>query len=213
MENILSSKILNVNPHAIIYYSEPPNWWWYNLLDKRIKNSHIKKTLKKYALYKTFYGGDWDVRATFFEKTNWFLQIKDFKDNIKKLESSLWYKLIMKEINLNGFYFHKKTKITNKEELIHFFENYVINLIESLKKNNFISENQNDVPQVLIGRNGQMIKSAHGCHRLAIIKAFKIKCEFPVKIIGIHKKFGFKNKNNLNNFDEIYDHVKLNYTI
>ena len=51
MENILSSKILNVNPHAIIHYSEPPNWWWYNHLDKRIKNSYIKKTLKKYALY------------------------------------------------------------------------------------------------------------------------------------------------------------------
>jgi len=213
MENKLSNKILKVDPHAIFYYSEPPNWWWFNPLDRRISNSYIKNILKKYALYKPYYSGNWDVKATLFEKTHWYLNIDDFKNNIKKIETSLWYKLILREINSKGFYIHKKIKISNKEELVNFFENYVINLIESLQNNNFINEKLDDVPQVLIGRDGQIIKSAHGCHRLAIIKSFRINCEFPVKIIGIHKNFRFNIKNKQNSFEEIYNHVKINYSV
>ena len=213
MENILSNKILRINPHALTYYSAPPNWWWFNPLDQKIKIIFIKKFLKKHALYKSFYGGNWDINATYFDETHWFVRIKDFKKNIKKLDSSLWYKLIMKEINSKGFYIHKKTLIRNEKEVINFFENYLMSLIDSLSKNKFVIENEDDMPQVLIGRNGQLIKSAHGCHRLAIIKLFNIKCDFPIKIIGVHKKCELKDKKKLDNFDEIYNYVRLNYSI
>lgn len=203
----LSNKILRVNPHKIMFYSEPPNWKWFHFLDKRIKIIFVKDYLKKIALGKMFYGGNWDIKSISFDKTHWYIQIQDLKENISKVECSIWYKLIMEEIQKKGHYFHKKIKIKDKKQAILFFENYVLNLVQSLNDKNFIIENIDDIPTALIGRNGELIKSGHGCHRLAIIKSFNIKCEFPIKIIGIHKEFNLKNAN------EIYDYVKTNYSL
>lgn len=212
MKKISDNKILKVKPDFLNYFSEPPNWWWFNQIDKRIKFFFFKNLLRKFALNKKFYGGNWDAKAISFEKTHWFNHINNFKENISKPENSLWYKLIVKEINSRGYYLHKKIKIKNEDDIFNFFENYLIKLINSLKYNQFILENDDDVPQVLIGRNGKLIKSAHGCHRLAIIKSFNINCDFPIKIIGVHKKFRLNNFKKLNNFDEVLNYVKNNYS-
>ena len=74
----------------------------------------------------------------------------------------------------------------------------------------FISKVANKIVEI---RDGQLIKSAHGCHRLAIIKSFNTKCDFPVKIIGVHKNSKLKDKKKLDNFDKIYNYVKLNYSM
>ena len=213
MKNSLKNKILKVNPHLINNYSLPPNWWWFRAIDKRIKNNYIKKYLGKLALGKIFYNGNWDLKSKPFDKTHWYIRVNNLKDSLDNLESSLWYQLIMKEINLNGHYLHKKIKIRNKAETIYFFERHVISLINSLKDRKFIQDTSNDVPHVMIGRNGELIKSGHGCHRLAIIKAFEIKCEFPIQITGIHKKFTLKDKLKLNNLEDIHNYVIDNYSL
>jgi len=213
MKNYIKNKILKINPHLINDYSLPPNWWWFRALDKRIKNIYIKKYLSNLALGKMYYGGNWDLKAKPFDKTHWYLRINDLKDNLNNFEASLWYQLIVKEINLKGYYLHKKIKISNKAETIYFFENYVMNLINSLKDKKFIQDKTDDVPHILIGRNGELIKSGHGCHRLAIIKVFEVKCEFPIQIIGIHKKFSLESKLKTNNLEDIHSYVTDNYRL
>ena len=213
MSNTLMNKILKVNPSLINKYSLPPNWWWYRAIDKRIKNIYIKKYLNNLALGKMYYGGNWDLKSKPFDKTHWYIRVKNLKDNLDNLEASLWYQIIMKEISLNGYYLHKKIKIKNKSETINFLENHVISLVNSLKDRQFIQNDFNDVPHVMIGRNGELIKSGHGCHRLAIIKAFEIKCEFPIQITGVHKKFKLQSKKKLNNLEDIQNYVIDNYSL
>ena len=62
-------------------------------------------------------------------------------------------------------------------------------IIESLKFNGFVIDNHNseDIPKALIGRNGDLIKTGNGCHRLAIIQEFEIDTDYPLQIVGIHK--------------------------
>lgn len=212
MTIILKKKVIEVNPDTINFYSEPPNWWWYRKLEKRIKNRQVKNYLKKLAMGRTFYAGNWDLDSYKFNETSWYLKIKNLKDNLYRPELSYWYQAIINEINLKGYYFHKEIKITNKKQAESFFLNYMFNLISSLKKKNFIIEDVNDIPTVLIGRKGELIKSGNGCHRLAILKIFKIQSNFPVRIIGIHKKFSLEKNIKLTCFDDIHNFVKNNYT-
>lgn len=207
MINHSTKKIIKVNPFLIKTYSTPPNWWWFRAIDKRIKNSYVKNYLENIALGKMYYGGNWDLKSIPFHKTHWYLRVNNLKQNIHHFENSIWYQSIMAEINSKGYYFHKKIKIKSKHETITFLKKYVIELIESLKNKQFIQEDVNDIPKILIGRNGELIKSGHGCHRLAIIKSYQIKCEFPVQIIGIHKKF------KLDNIDNVYKYVTSNYSL
>ena len=32
----LKDRIININPDKINLYSEPPNWWWFNPINKKI---------------------------------------------------------------------------------------------------------------------------------------------------------------------------------
>ena len=211
MLNASANKILHINPHLINNYSLGPNWWWFSPINKRISNIAIKEYLERIAMGRTYYGGNWDLKSINFKKTHWFLIVDDFKRNINKIDNSIWYKSIMKEINLKGFYFHKKIEIKNQEEVFLFFKNYVISLIESLKEKKFIKDNNEDIPTVYVSRNGELIKSGHGCHRLAIIKSFEIKCDYPIRIAGIHKKFILNKKFKKDNLEDIYNYIIDNF--
>lgn len=205
------NKTIRINPHLIENYTLGPNWWWFSPINKRISNVYIKEFLRNIALGRLYYGGDWDLKSTNFSKTHWFLKVDDFRKNINNIENSSWYKSIMKEITLKGHYLHKKIKLKNKEDVFLFFSDYVIALIESLRKKNFIKDSNNDIPSVYIGRNGELIKSGHGCHRLAIIKSFNINCDYPIQITGIHKKFYLKGNKPID-MKEINDYVVNNFS-
>lgn len=202
-------KIIWVNPFLLKLFSAPPNWWWYARIEKRLKNKIAKKMLEKIAMGKLFYGGDWDLTATLFNESDWIKNIRSLRLNYKNYKNCSWYKLIKSEIYSNGFFKYKNKIIKNDEDLKFFFENYLEEMITSLKMNGFIvSDNHSeDIPKALIGRNGDLIKTGNGCHRLAIIQEFEIKCNYPIQIVGIHKelkingvKVGFSQLMNLDKF-------------
>lgn len=202
-------KIIWVNPFLLKLFSAPPNWWWYARIEKRLKNKIAKKMLEKIAMGKLFYGGDWDLTATLFNESDWIKNIRSLRLNYKNYKKCSWYKLIKSEIYSNGFFKYKNKIIKNDEDLKFFFENYLEEMITSLKMNGFIvSDNHSeDIPKALIGRNGDLIKTGNGCHRLAIIQEFEIKCNYPIQIVGIHKelkingvKVGFSQLMNLDKF-------------
>lgn len=204
------NKIIWINPSEIKYFSPPPNWWWYARLEKRIKNIKIKKILENFAMGDLFYSGNWDLGATQFSESDWVKNIKTISPDYNSYKLSSWYQLILKQINEKGFYKHKDIILKTRFEIDNFFENYLGGIIISLKKNGFIidDKNSNDIPKILIGRNGELIKSGNGCHRLAIIQEFELKCKFPTQIIGIHKKFNIDGTNaNKLNYNDIYNFI------
>lgn len=188
--NLLKNEIIWVNPFLIKFFSPPPNWWWYARLDRRIKNKNIKLLLKKFAMGKIYYRGNWDRNSILFENSDWIRNIKSFKSNYINYKNSEWFKNIKFEIYKKGFYKHKNFFLKNEKDIISFFEDYLKKLIISLQQKGYLlNEDSNDIPKVLIGRSGNLIKTGNGCHRLAIIKEFDIICKYPVQIHGIHDKF------------------------
>ena len=188
-------KIFWVNPHKLNMFSAPPNWWWYSRLDKHLQNKFLKTIIKKFAIDKLYYNGNWDLNATLFANTDWSKNIRSLMPDYNNYKFSLWYKSILNCISEHGFYKYKKNLFVTKEEVNFFFENSITKLINSIINDGFIvnDENSIDIPKVLISRNGDLIKSGNGCHRLAIIKKLNLQYKYPVQVIGIHKKFTIDN--------------------
>lgn len=189
--NNFKKKILWIDPNHLNHFSPPPNWWWYARLEKRVNFNFLKKFIKYIAMDSLFYGGNWDLNPIIFSNTDWCTKIRNIKENFSNFENSQWYISIIKEIERTGFFIHKNIKMVNNSEVQNFFKSYIIKLVESLSQNGYImqTDNPDDIPKALIGRKGDLIKSGNGCHRLAIIKIFKIKCKYPVQIVAIHKNF------------------------
>ena len=208
-------EIIWVNPFKIKSFSAPPNWWWYARLEKRISNKFAKNFIKKIAMGRLFYGGNWDLSATLFNETDWIKNIKSLKLNYKNFRNSEWYQSIKSEILKYGFYKYKNNFLRDEKDIDLLFEKYFKEIIESLKLNGFtLQENfSQDIPKVLLGRNGKLIKTGNGCHRLAIIQEFEIKCKYPTQIVGIHKKLKINGvKASLLQLKEINKFVYDNYT-
>tara|TARA_B110000027_G_scaffold52978_1_gene57743 strand:- start:1143 stop:1817 length:675 start_codon:yes stop_codon:yes gene_type:complete len=195
--DLIKKKIIWTDPFLLRFFSAPPNWWWYARLEKRIKNIKIKKLLENFAMGDLYYNGNWDLSATLFTNSDWSKKIRMLAPNYKNYKSSSWYQSIIYQINQEGLYKHKKINIKNEIEAGSFFESYIGGMVESLSRNGYIieDENSNDIPKVLISRNGNLIKSGNGCHRLAVIQEFNLKCRYPIQIIGIHKKLNINGKN------------------
>lgn len=212
--NNFKKTIFWVDPIKLKLFSPPPNWWWYARLEKRIKNERILDLLKKFAMDKLHYGGNWDLFATSFYESDWVKNINSLRLNLDDYKSSNWYQFIKSQIYTKGFYKHKQTLIKNEKELDYLFEKQFIEVIHSVKKRGFIIENKNslDVPKVLMSRDGNLIKTGNGCHRLAIIQEFAINCSFPIQIIGIHKKHKINGiSSSILNLNDVKSYIFDNY--
>ena len=145
----LKKKIIWVSPISIKLFSAPPNWWWYARLEKRLNNEPLKKLIKKIALGKLYYGGDWDLRATLFKNSDWIKNIKSLRINYKNYQNCQWYNLIKNEIDKKGVYKYKNLSLKNDKDIKYFFEEYMEAIIESLKFNGFVIDNHNseDIPK------------------------------------------------------------------
>jgi hypothetical protein len=80
----LKKKIFWVNPHKLNMFSAPPNWWWYSRLDKHLQNKFLKTIIKKFAIDKLYYNGNWDLNATLFANTDWAKNIRSLMPDYNK---------------------------------------------------------------------------------------------------------------------------------
>ena len=68
------------------------------------------------------------------------------------------------------------------------FSECLIPLINSISTHGWDSEITDEIPTGMIGRDGSIIKSGFGCHRLAIMQSITIESKYPIKIVAIHPK-------------------------
>jgi len=184
-------KIIWVDPLTINYFQLPPHYWWYG----RIQSYPIPVFLKEISdstynrlTENIWYSGSWDLKAEKFREKDWFVLINNLVQNKKDFKKSDWYHHAKKSIYSSGVFIHKKLYIKNLSELDIFFSEYLIPLIDSLSENGWDSKISDEIPTGMIGRDGSLIKSGYGCHRLAILQSVNNNFKYPMRIVAIHPK-------------------------
>ena len=116
---------------------------------------------------------------------------KKVDDLIAKKEdypSSLWYNNLYSKLESGGCAKHKNIRMGSKKELDFFFENYVLKLVHSISDNGYNDSIDQDVANIMIGKNGEIHKSNAGDHRFFIAKIVGAPL-MPFKIKGVHESF------------------------
>lgn len=100
----------------------------------------------------------------------------------------MWFEELNNKLRTDGMAKHKNITIRSAGELHSFFEDYVLKLVGSLKDNGYDFGIDQDIPNIMIGRNGEIHKSNAGDHRFFIAKIVGVPL-MPFTIKGVHQSF------------------------
>jgi hypothetical protein len=117
-----------------------------------------------------------------------FKKVNDLITKKEDYSSSIWYNDLYSQLKSDGFAKHKDHRIGSKEELDSFFENYVLKLVHSMNEKGYDHSIDQDVANIMIGKNGEIHKSNAGDHRFFIAKIVDAPI-MPFKIKGVHESF------------------------
>ncbi|WP_422175925.1 hypothetical protein [Aestuariivita sp.] len=116
-----------------------------------------------------------------------FLLIADLNSVLSDFRSSLWYAQGRDAIARGQRFSHKDRVATTLPELDEIFSGYLVPLLETMQRDGYVQRPGTDLPEAMIGRDGTLIKTAHGTHRLASAKVCGVTQGFPVKVVGVHR--------------------------
>ena len=106
---------------------------------------------------------------------------------------SIWFKEFYDELNNKGKIRHKLIVIRSEAELHDFFNNYALRLINSMLSEGYLKNDSEGIGNIMIGSNGEIVKSNNGDHRFFTAKIIGLK-SMPFKVNRIHENFLYLNK-------------------
>jgi len=93
-----------------------------------------------------------------------------------------------KHLEKQGHTKHKKILMRSKDDIDHFMQSYVLNLLDSLEKDGFDFKQGGGIGRALIGKDGSIHKSSSGRHRFFAARELGIE-PIPLRISGVHEEW------------------------
>jgi hypothetical protein len=137
-----------------------------------------------------------------------YQKVEDFIQNRSTIEQSYWYRMLIEELETKGAAFHKKIRLKNKSEIDQFFQNYVIDMIESMESHGYVPEKADDVGTALINESGDLHKAGSGNHRFYVARIVGVE-SVPMEISGVHRNWFKKTIGNKNNLDKLPEQLRI----
>jgi hypothetical protein len=184
--------VLYINPHALeLHTLEPHLKWvvWSAVNLPHPVNHYFVFRLKGFLARKGVFRGRWDLKGRPFVEREEFILMKDLQESLPDYRRSIWYRRAAQAISQKGQYAHKELVAHNLAELVQVFKGYLIKILATMKQEGYRQREGADYPEAMIGRDGTLIKTAHGTHRLAAAKVVGATGVFPVKVIGVHRQW------------------------
>ncbi len=190
--HVFSSTVLYVNPQALEQHTLDPHLKWVVWSAKNLPgfvNQYFMFRLKGFLARKGVFKGSWDLNSKPFVEREEYRLMKDLHESLPNFQQSIWYKRGAQEIAKTGRFSHKDRVAHDLVQLDRVFEGYLIDILTTMEKEGYRQREGADYPEAMIGRDGTLIKTAHGTHRLAAAKVVGAPGLFPVKVVGVHHEW------------------------
>lgn len=115
-----------------------------------------------------------------------YKKIKNIIEHRENYKDSEWYSNLANSLEEQGHAKHKKIHMRSKDDIDHFMQSYVLNLLDSLEKDGFDFEQGGGIGRALIGTDGSIHKSSSGRHRFFAARELGIE-PIPLRISGVHE--------------------------
>ena len=123
-----------------------------------------------------------------FETCYQFSRIADLSKHKSDYKKSIWYNEVSADIDKFGKHMHKKICLSSTQDAETFFEEYALELINSMETSGYDEKRARDYGTAIIGKSGEVYKSGSGRHRFSAAKIAGTP-RFPLRIIGVHMQF------------------------
>ena len=133
-------------------------------------------------------GGEWDIKSIPIVDIEKYIRMKDFVDNLKSFEDSIWYNNLVYFYTQNGFASHKKMFMYSVNDIKSFFENYAVPLAKSLSLSGYKFKIGDEIGSIAIDRNGAIHKAGSGTHRFFLSRILGVS-SVPVQVTFVHTEW------------------------
>ncbi|MEQ9258495.1 MAG: hypothetical protein RIG84_05310 [Roseovarius sp.] len=182
--------MIQVDPQKLEQHTLEPNirWFvWAQINLPRAFNRAVTYRLKYLLGRRGVFGGDWDLRSRPFTEREEFRLVRSLWESLPDYRASAWYAKAREEIAQRGAFSHKGHVARTEAELDALFASELAPLLTSMAEHGYRQREGADLPEAMIGRDGTLIKTSHGTHRLAAAKAVGAAGLFPLHVVGVHR--------------------------
>lgn len=182
--------LIQVNPDKLVQHTLEPHLRWFVWAQVHLPQ-HLNRSLTyrlKYLLGRRgVFGGDWDMQSRPFAEREEFRLVSNLAESLPDYRASDWYAMAARQIARSGAFAHKSHVVRTTQELDALFSRELVPLLTSMAEHGYRHHEGADLPEAMIGRDGTLIKTSHGTHRFAAIKAVRGGGLFPLRIVGVHR--------------------------
>lgn len=181
VENYLGDRLaLSLNPDHIKYHVS------------MTRSFRSRRTGSK-AKHVFIWPGDWDLETFPFDDNPRYLFINDIWQHREDLSQSQAYVRLVERIREGKpFTSHHKGILLNSEEKVALYLQRYISYMRDMQDRGFDRNKGKDSLGVAIGRDGDILKTNRGLHRLAMAKVLGID-EISVSIKAVHEEWWREN--------------------
>ncbi|QAR32943.1 hypothetical protein EP073_05835 [Geovibrio thiophilus] len=149
--------------------------------------------------------GDWDMGKTLFRDTDRYLRISDIWENRLDLRKSRRYAELTEMIRCGRPYIEYNRNrmgiyLNTEGKVLRYLEIY-LEFMKQLETHGYESSLEKDPVCAAVGRNGELIKTAKGLHRLAMAQVLGMR-SIPVRIRGVHREWWERTAGKENDTDK-----------
>lgn len=126
------------------------------------------------------------ARTARISETGRYQRLADLMAHEDDVRASLWYDDLMRELSERGVAFYKTRPLRSEAEIAAFLRDYVLGLIDSLRRNGFESGATGFESTAVIAADGTLCKTGSGNHRFCIASLLGLP-RFPLRIVGAHE--------------------------
>jgi len=107
------------------------------------------------------------------------------RDDVSK---SSWYRDLFRQLETSGTANHKTIKMRSRDDIMSFFQGYVLDLVESLEKHGYDPSKSHEHGTALIGAEGDIHKTYKGNHRFSAARILGVR-NVPILVYGVHEEW------------------------
>lgn len=133
--------------------------------------------------------GDWDLKCEPIEETEAYRNLLSLYRVLPNFRDSGWYAQALRELEVSGVFSHKYHVATEPADVDRVFQEVLIPLLFSMKAQGYVQHDGDDIPEGMISRHGELIKTEKGRHRLAAARIVGADTLYPLKIVAVHRRW------------------------
>lgn len=126
-----------------------------------------------------------------FERGETYLKMEDVWKHKEDLQNSSTYQQVLKSLEDNNIYRHKKYEVTEKSEIISMIKSCYSDLLVSLDEEGYIPGKKSSFATggmglAIVWRDGSLWHEVGATHRLVAARLVGLQRGFPLRIVAAH---------------------------